>query len=96
MNPVAKLDATYWIGLLSFDDAHFDVAAQWLSHPELTADGSSWMHGARYNLARSLEAQDKLDEAAALLENDSSPQRDGNRLRARSLITRLQQTATSE
>jgi hypothetical protein len=53
-----------------------------------------WTYGARYNLARTYEAQaaeltDEPDEAAALrqkaielLENDSSPQEHGNRLRA--------------
>jgi len=84
----AKLHATYWLGLLSFDDGKYEVAAHWLSRPELTANGSPWATGARYNLARTYEAQGKLDEAIALLQQDSSPQSHGNRVRARWLKLR--------
>ena len=84
----AKLNATYFLGLLKFDEADFDTSADWLKRPELTAAGSPWKTGARYNLARALEAQDKLDEAIAILEADKSPQQDGNQLRARMLKAR--------
>lgn len=84
----AKLDATYWQGLLLFDDGKYDVAAQWLERDELVADGSPWASGARYNLARTLEAQGKLDEAVKLLEEGPSPQQQGNRLRAKWLRER--------
>ena len=79
----AKLDATYWQGLLSFDDGKYDVAADWLGREELTAAESPWAAGTRYNLARTLEAQGKLEEAAKLLEQDTSPQGQGNKLRAK-------------
>ena len=79
----AKLDATYWQGLLSFDDGKYDVALDWLGREELTAAKSPWAAGTRYNLARTLEAQGKLEEAAKLLEQDSSPQGQGNKLRAK-------------
>jgi hypothetical protein len=85
----AKLNATYWLGLVSFDDGNYEVAAHWFAHPELTKQGSPWITGARYNLARTLEMQDKLDEAIKLLETDTGPQQHGNKLRARQLKTRL-------
>jgi hypothetical protein len=81
----AKRQATYLLGLLSFDDGKFDVAADWFRRPELGDADSAAADGARYNLARSLEAQGKLDEAIPLLEKDTSPQAAGNKIRARDL-----------
>ncbi|MEX0614191.1 MAG: CDC27 family protein [Pirellulales bacterium] len=92
----AKLNAAYWIGLLSFDDERYDVAAHWLGRPELSAAESPWGAGARYNLARTLEAQEKLDEAIKLLEQDTSPQRHGNMLRVRALKKRLEESKQAE
>ena len=80
--------ATYWLGLLSYDDGKYDVAATWFAKPALVAPDSPYAAGARYNLARSLEAQHKFDEAIPLLEDDTSPQQHGNRLRARDLKLR--------
>jgi hypothetical protein len=94
VNSSAKLDATYWVGLLLFGDGKYDVAAPWLSRPELRAEDSRWKFGASYNLARTYEAQGKIDEAVALLEADVSPQRHGNLLRARRL--KSQPAKTSE
>lgn len=87
----AKLSATYWLGLLSFDDGRYDVAAHWLGRPELTDEKGPWADGARYNLARAYEAQGKLEEAIPLLEKDTSPQQHGNKLRARRLKARLEE-----
>jgi hypothetical protein len=84
----AKLHATYCVGLLSFDDGKFEVAADWFSNADLGAKSSPLRAGARYNLARSLEAQDKLKEAIGLLEQGDSPQQHGNALRARELASR--------
>ncbi|MFO0789014.1 MAG: hypothetical protein U0805_06115 [Pirellulales bacterium] len=84
----AKLNATYWIGLMSFDDGKPAVAAQWFARPELAAKDSPWAAGARYNLGRALEAQQKFDEAIPLYEGDTSPQAHGNKLRARELKSR--------
>src|SRR6185312_8442319 len=72
VDTMSKLSAAYWVGLMSFDDSKFSVAQSWLSRPELTAAGSPWAFGATYNLARALEAQGKFDEAASLLEHDTS------------------------
>ena len=85
VDTTSKLSAAYWVGLMSFDDGKFVVAQNWLSRPELTAAGSPWAFGATYNLARALEAQGKFDEAASLLEKDTSPQQHGNKIRARIL-----------
>jgi hypothetical protein len=61
------------------------VAAHWLGRPELESGDSALRSGAKYNLARTNEALGKLEEAAALLEDETSPQRLGNKLRARRL-----------
>jgi hypothetical protein len=96
VDTAAKVNATYWVGLLSFDDARYDVAAHWLGRPELRGEASPWAAGSRYNLARTFEAQEKLDEAVALLEQDASPQAQGNRLRARALRAKLDELKTSK
>jgi tetratricopeptide (TPR) repeat protein len=85
----AKLNATYWLGLLSFDDGRYDVASHWFSRPELQAGSSLWSDGAQYNLARTYETQGKYAEAAALLEKGTSSQQHGNRLRGQRMKSLL-------
>jgi hypothetical protein len=80
-----KRNATYWLGLLRFDDEHFGVAADWFRKPEINADKSPSSAGAHYNLARSLEAQQQFQEAAEILEKSDSPQKHGDLVRAREL-----------
>jgi TolA-binding protein len=79
-------DAAYWLGLIAFELQAYQTAAQYFGPMTLDAypDGP-WTNGARYNLARSLEAQGKLAEAIKLYEADKTPQRYGNRLRAERL-----------
>jgi TolA-binding protein len=94
VNSSAKRDATYWLGLLSYDDGKFDVAADWFRRPELNTADSPWRTGAMYNLARCLEAAGQLEEAIQILESDSSsPQQNGNKVRARELQTRAKEAA---
>ncbi len=82
----AKDSASYWVGLLLFDEGKFASAEGWLSDPRLVGSaGGPWSDGTRYNLARTYEAQGKNAQAIKLYESDTSPQRDGNRLRARRL-----------
>jgi hypothetical protein len=95
VDTAAKLHATYWVGLLSYDDGKFDVAAHWLGRPELQADDSPLADGARYNLARTYEAQGKLNEAMELLQGDTSPQKHGNQIRAKQLKLRAAANETS-
>ena len=84
----AKLDATLWLGVMALDDKKYDVADHWLGRPELLAKDSPWSGSARYNLACAHEAQGRIDEAVALLEQDDSPQQQGNKLRAKWLRER--------
>jgi tetratricopeptide (TPR) repeat protein len=85
IDTASQLNAAYWLGLLLFDDGNYDVAIQWLERDELHAPDSPWAAGARYNLGRAYEALGKFDEAISQYEKDTSPQRHGNRLRAKSL-----------
>jgi tetratricopeptide (TPR) repeat protein len=82
----AKDEASYWVGLLLFDEGKLDSAEDWFSDPRLRAkpDGP-WASGTQYNLGRTYEALGNNAEAIKLYEADKSPQRDGNRLRARLL-----------
>lgn len=79
-----KVHASYWLGLLTFDTQEYNVAVDYFLNRTLkaTPDGL-WTQGARYNLARTYEAQGKLDEATRLYTANNSPQSHGNRLRAR-------------
>lgn len=82
----AKDNASYWIGLLLFDEGRFDSAKDRFSDPRLRAKSDGfWAGGTRYNLGRTYEALGDNAEAIKLYEADTSPQRDGNRLRARRL-----------
>jgi hypothetical protein len=93
---LAKQYATYWLGLLSYDDGKYGVAAHWFARPELNATGSPWASGANYNLARSFEADHKDEAAIPLLEHDKSPQQLGNQLRARELKSRPKKPKPTE
>lgn len=82
----AKDAASQWVGLLLFDEGKYASAEDWFSDPRLRSKASGpWDGGTRYNLGRTLEAQGKTDEAIKVFEADNSPQRHGNRLRARAL-----------
>lgn len=90
----AKDAASYWVGLLLFDQGKFDLAEGWFGDPRLAAKtGAYWASGTRYNLARTYEAEGKYAEAIKLYEADDSPQRDGNRLRAQQLKLKPQPAA---
>ncbi len=84
MYTMAKADASYWLGLLSYDLGKYQVAEDWFRRRTLDAfPNGSWTAGATYNLARTLQKLERTGEAIALLEADESPQRHGNRLLAR-------------
>ncbi len=81
----AKQNASYWLGLLAYEQGAFSAAADYFATRTLEAspDGP-WTHGARYNLARTLEAAGELNRAVSQLAADPlSPSRHGNLLRAR-------------
>ncbi len=81
----AKRDASYWLGLVSFDRGLFEVAIDYFRERTLkaTPDGP-WTEGARYNLGRSYEALGQAAEARKAYEQTTGPQRPGNLLRRKS------------
>ncbi|HEY1785568.1 MAG TPA: tetratricopeptide repeat protein [Pirellulales bacterium] len=91
---MAKQDASYWLGLIAFEQKEYPVAIDYFSRRtlEATPDGP-WSDGAHYNLGRAYEAGGQLAEAIELYQSDRSPQKHGNRLRARRLKA---QTAASD
>ena len=81
----AKQDASYWLGLMAYEQKAYAAAIDYLQVRTLEAspDGP-WTHGARYNLARVYEASGELEKAVSQLAADPmSPSRHGNLLRAR-------------
>lgn len=81
----AKQSASYWLGLVHFEQKNYLEAIDFLNNRTLKATPNGpWSAGARYNLARAYEAAGKLDTAIEVLESDKdSPQSHGNQLRAR-------------
>ena len=94
----AKQAASYWLGLLAFEEGKYQVAVDFLVSRTLQAspDGS-WSQGAHYNLGRAYEriAQDSgkredWEQARQhYLADEDSPQYPGNWLRARRIERRL-------
>jgi tetratricopeptide (TPR) repeat protein len=82
----AKQDASFWLGLVCYEQADYPVAADYFAKRTIEATPNGpWTQAARYNLARTYEAMGQIDDAITLYESDTSPQRHGNKLRARRL-----------
>ncbi len=86
--------ATYWLGLIAFEKRDFNVAIDYFQHWVLDRQlESPWRQGAQYNLARAYEViglrdddQLSIEMAIGYYEQDeATPQRAGNLLRARRL-----------
>jgi TolA-binding protein len=87
----AKQLATFWLGQLAFEEHDYTVAVDFFLKRMLReAPDGILSPAAQYNLARSYEALNEIPKANELYNDDYSPQRFGNRLRAR----RLQQSLT--
>jgi tetratricopeptide (TPR) repeat protein len=84
-----KFDATFWLALTYSDVGKPGPAIEWLGKPVVEASPPSpWTPAARYNLARCYEQLGQYDLARQwLLSDKESPQRHGNRLRAKMLPT---------
>ena len=81
-----KQHASYWLGLVHFENGSHEAAIDWLDTRTLAAyEDGRWSAGSRYNLARTYEATGDYSAARRLLLNDESPQRHGNLVRARIL-----------
>lgn len=78
--------ASYWLGLLAYEREDYATAIDYLERRTLAVwpDGAV-AGGAWYNLGRVYEAQGDIPKAIECYERDESPQRHGNRLRARRL-----------
>ncbi len=81
----AKANASYWLGLLQYELGEYNSALIRLREAEGDQNSRRRLDGILYNQARALEALGKTKQAAELLEASNSPQRHGDRLRARSL-----------
>jgi hypothetical protein len=81
----AKQSATYWLGLVFFDQKDYPNSIDFLANRALGAEHESpWNDAARYNLARAYEAAGEDPKSIELYEADkNSPQSHGNQLRGR-------------
>jgi hypothetical protein len=81
----AKQNASYWLGLIFFEQEDYPNAIDFLANRTLGTDRESpWAASARYNLARAYEASGEPAKASELYESDkTSPQSHGNQLRGR-------------
>jgi tetratricopeptide (TPR) repeat protein len=94
----AKQDASYWLGLLVFQEQAYPAAIDFFATRTLAASpGGPWTSGAHYNLGRTYEATGDIEKAIAQYEADTaSPQSIGNRLRARWLKEKGAQAKPTE
>jgi hypothetical protein len=74
---LAKMDASYWLGLIAAERGNTDAAIDWLAVRTLEAfpDGR-WTPGAKHNLGRVYESAGQIDKAVATYRStaDSPPQ----------------------
>lgn len=94
----AKQNASYWLGLIAFEQGNHRSAINYFIKRTLEAwPGGPWTHGAKYNLARSFEASGQAQKAIELYRADpTSPGYHGNFLRARWLEGQLPEAGPSE
>ncbi len=93
----AKQSASYWLGLIAFERGNYPSAIDYFQTRTLdAAPEGPWTAGARYNLARSLEALGRTDEAIRWYKADLSAQRNGNMLRAERLEAAKKPGQTAE
>ncbi len=84
-----KQHASYWLGLAQYDLGEYETAIHWLKDRTLDAyPNGVWTAGARYNLGRTYEALNRIEDARRLYFQSDSPQRHGDLLRARLLRDR--------
>jgi len=80
---LAKLNASYWLGLVSAYQGNDREAIDYLNTRTLQLTASSpWLHGAVYNLSRIFEAAEVERAIALYKSDDQSPAYHGNLLRA--------------
>jgi hypothetical protein len=83
--------------LIAFEEKSYTVAADYFARRTLEIfPGGPWTNGAHYNLARTYELSDKVDQAIEIYQADSSPQKHGNRIRARRLKAQLTQAGKTD
>ncbi len=94
----ARLDANYWLGLVTMERGQHKAAIQWLEGqtPDAKPNGL-WTAGALYNLGRCYEALGRYDEAIdQYMRNMDSDAQFGNLLRARWLNAHRPRPESSE
>jgi hypothetical protein len=85
----AKIEATYFIGLLHYDQLNMESSTNWLIKRAQGLKGfERWQPGIRYNAARAYESEARYGEAIDMLRQVPTAQEAGNRIRIR-LLQRL-------
>lgn len=82
----AKQASSFWQACIQFEDSQYEGSVAWNQKRILDRETASpWASAARYNLGRSLEHLDRVDEAIKFYKTEADPQEHGNRIRARLL-----------
>ena len=86
---LAKQSASYWLGLIAFDQGNYVSAEDYLKTRTLDVwPNGVWASGAKYNLGRTYEALKKYPDALRLYQdNSTSVEYLGNLLRAKWLAS---------
>ena len=91
-----KHQVTVWLAQVTYETNHFGSSANWLDLIEVK-DGDPEYPNVQIGLARAYEANGQIDKARLIYLLDQSPQRHGNRIRARLLREReLERRASNE
>ena len=81
-----KRTATYWIGLLQYDDGRYETAQSWLTQRVIDdSQDSRWDSAAVYNAARTAEKLGNDERAIELYKSEKNSRPHGSRIRARLL-----------
>ena len=85
-------NVTYWLGLIQYEKRDYETALDWLQERTLESTHENpWQQGSRYNVGRCYEALGKYGEAIKFYrDGNSSPQYEGNLLRAKLLEERVE------
>ncbi|MCE9545127.1 MAG: tetratricopeptide repeat protein [Planctomycetia bacterium] len=89
----ARENATYWLGLVNYEQRNYDVAIDYFSRTLKEWPNGQWAAGAKYNLARAYEASGQPEKAIPLLENPGVNMPVGAKLRVKQLKAQMHAAA---
>jgi tetratricopeptide (TPR) repeat protein len=97
MGQRTRENVSFWLGIIQYEKRDFKTAVDWFKERSLTLSPDNfWTRSIKYNLARSYEQLGDYNAALKLYHADLSPQRHGNKIRARIISQSLQPVSETE